>query len=69
MVAWDAMRSMAKAEGTVKDGQVHLTATGTDGRTATMTGTVDAKGWLVLNIVAPNVKCEGINVPFYVPPS
>jgi hypothetical protein len=69
MVAWDGMRSMAKAEGTIKDGQVNLTAaeTGGQGRTATMTGTVDAKGWLVLNITTPNVKCEGVNVPFYAP--
>ena len=69
MVAWDGMRSMAKAQGTINNGQVNLTAaeTGGQGRTATMTGTVDDKGWLVLNITTPNVKCEGVNVPFYAP--
>ena len=70
MVSWDNMRSMAKAEGGIKEGQVHMTATevGGQGRTATMTGTVDAKGWLVLNFVTPNATCDGINVPFYVSP-
>jgi hypothetical protein len=69
MVAWDNMASMAKAEGGIKDGKVQLTATevGGQGRTGTMTGTVDANGWLVLDITTPNVKCQGINVPFWKP--
>jgi hypothetical protein len=69
MIAWDGMASMAKAQGSIKDGQVQMTATevGGQGRTATLTGTVDAKGWLVLNFTTPNAKCEGVNVPFYAP--
>ena len=68
MGAWDQMRGMAKATGTIKDGQVNLTAASDDGRTATMTGTVGADGLLLLNITTPNVKCEGVKVPFYVAP-
>jgi len=69
MVAWDGMASMAKAQGNIKDGQVHMTANevGGQGRTATLTGTVDSKGWLVLNFTTPNAKCEGVKVPFYAP--
>ena len=69
MVAWDGMASMAKAQGNIKDGQVHMTANevGGQGRTATLTGTIDSKGWLVLNFTTPNAKCEGVNVPFYAP--
>jgi len=69
MVAWDNMRSMARAEGAIKDGQVQLTATevGGQGRTATINGTIDAKGWLVLNFDTANAKCDGVNVPFYAP--
>ena len=63
MVAWDNMKSVARAEGGIKDGQVQITATeiGGEGRTATMTGSVDAKGWLVLNFATPYAKCDGIN--------
>ena len=69
ILAWDQKRSVARAEGSIKDGQVQMTATevGGQGRTATITGTVDAKGWLVLNFAGPNVKCDGINVPYWTP--
>ena len=70
IVAWDQKNSVARAVGSInKDGQVQITATeiGGQGRTATITGTVDAKGWLVLNITGPNVKCDGINVPYWTP--
>ena len=44
-----------------------MTATevGGQGRTATITGTVGANGWFVVNIAGPNVNCQGLNVPFY----
>jgi hypothetical protein len=69
ILAWDQKNSVARAEGSIKDGQVQITATevGGQGRTATITGTVDAQGWLVLNFAGPKVKCDGINVPFWTP--
>jgi hypothetical protein len=68
MIGWDAMKAIAKAEGSVNnDGQVQMTATelGGQGRTATITGTVGANGWFDVNIAGPRVNCQALHVPFY----
>jgi hypothetical protein len=71
MISWNNMESMAHASGTVKNGQVQMTATevGGQNRTATVTGTVRQDGWLTVNVTGPNVSCQGINIPFYTPPA
>lgn len=69
MIAWDDMKAMARATGTVKDGKVHMTATevGGQGRTAQVDGTIGSNGYFTVNVKAPNVDCKGINVPYFVP--
>jgi hypothetical protein len=70
MIAWNNMESMAKATGTVSNGQVQMTAkeVGGQGRTATVSGRVLPSGFFVVNIVGPNVDCKNITVPFFVQP-
>jgi hypothetical protein len=69
MIAWDDMKAMAKATGSVSAGKVQMTATevGGQGRTATVNGTVGSNGWFTVNITGPKVSCQGISVPFFVP--
>lgn len=68
MIAWDDMKAMAKATGSVNAGKVQLTATeiGGQGRKATANGTIGSDGYFTVDITAPNVTCKGINIPFYV---
>jgi hypothetical protein len=41
---------------------------GGQGRTATIQGTADSNlGWLMADILGPNVKCQGVKVPWFVP--
>ncbi len=70
MIAWNNMESMAKATGTVRAGQVQMTAkeVGGQARTATITGTMQSSGWLVVNIAGPSIDCKGISIPFFVAP-
>jgi len=69
MIAWDDMKAVAKATGTVNAGKVQMTATevGGQGRTATVDGTLNSSGWFVVNIAGPNVSCHGITIQFFVP--
>ncbi len=69
MIAWDNMKAMARATGSVSGGKVQMTATEVGGqhRTAHVTGTIGANGWFTVNITAPKVTCQGINIPFYTP--
>jgi len=68
MVAWDAMKSMASAEGTVnvqaRTFQMSAVKVGDPSRTAKITGTVRSDGWLIADIEGPNVHCKGIAIPF-----
>jgi hypothetical protein len=72
MIAWDNMKAMAKATGTVnmQTRTFEITAKEVDGqgRTATVTGSVSQDGWLVANIHGPKVNCQGINVPWFSAP-
>jgi hypothetical protein len=72
MVSCNNMQSMARASGNIdtRTGTFQMTAkeVGGDGRTATVSGTVDSDtGWLIANIQAPNIDCHGVKVPWYVP--
>jgi len=71
MIAWDDMKAMARASGTVnmsaKTFQMTAKEVGGQGRTATIDGQVRSDGWLVANIKGPNINCQGINVPWFVP--
>jgi hypothetical protein len=71
VVAWNNMKSLANLNGTIAQNR-SFTMTGKEvggqGRTATVTGTVRPDGWLVANVKGPNLVCNGITVPFFVPP-
>ncbi len=72
MIAWNDMKQMARATGTVnmpaRTFQMTAKEVGGQGRTATVTGTVRQDGWLVANVKGPNISCQGINVPWFTPP-
>jgi hypothetical protein len=70
MISWDNMEHMAKATGGVKGRDVTLTATevGGQGRTAQISGVVHTDGWFTVNIKAPNVNCQGVDIRWFVPP-
>lgn len=72
MIAWNDMNQMAHASGTVnmqaRTFQMNAKEVGGQGRTATVTGTVRQDGWLTANVKGPNINCQGINVPWFVPP-
>jgi hypothetical protein len=69
MIAWDDMKAMAHATGSVAAGKVQLTATevGGQNRTATVDGTLNPNGWFTVNVTGPNISCHGINIQFFVP--
>ena len=72
MIAWDDMKSMARANGSLnpqaRTFQMTAKEVGGQGRTATVDGTVRQDGWLVANVKGPNITCNGINVPWFQPP-
>ncbi len=74
VITWDNMKAMARASGTVNPANrtFQMNAVRVDeggkGRTATIDGTVRQDGWLVANVKGPNISCQGINVPWFVPP-
>jgi hypothetical protein len=71
MVSWNNMQSFARASGNVTPQRAfHMNAVevGGQGRTATIDGTVNPQsGWLIANIQGPNVNCQDIQVPWFVP--
>jgi len=71
MIAWNNMKSMAHATGTVnptaKTFEMTAKEVGGQGRTATITGTVRSDGWLVANIKGPNVSCQNVTVQWFAP--
>jgi hypothetical protein len=72
LIAWNNMQSVARVSGNVNLQTRAFQATGTEvggqGRTASITGTVDPNtGWLTANIQGANVNCQGIRVPWFSP--
>ena len=72
MIAWNNMRSMAHAVGSInaqnRTFQMTAREVGGQGRTATVNGTVRQDGYLVANISGPNVSCQGVTVPWFTQP-
>ena len=71
MIAWNNMKSMAHATGTLnptaRSFQMTAKEVGGQGRTATITGSVRADGWLIANIKGPNVNCQNVAVQWFTP--
>jgi hypothetical protein len=71
MIAWDSMKAMARATGSLnvqaRTFQMTAKEIGGQNRTATVDGTVRQDGWLVANVKGPNVTCTGISVPWFAP--
>jgi hypothetical protein len=69
LIAWDDMKTMARATGKV-DRPNHtfsMTAVemGGQGRTATVDGKVEKSGTIIANINGPNVTCKSVTVRTY----
>ena len=71
MISWNNMQNMARATGTynlqAKTFQMTAKEVGGQGRTATVSGSIQPNGWLLANITGPNVACQGVKVPWYTP--
>ncbi len=72
IIAWDNMKAMAHATGTVnaqaKTFEMTAKEVGGQGRTATITGSITSAGWLEANINGPDVKCQKVTVRWFSPP-
>jgi hypothetical protein len=72
MIAWNDMKQMAHATGSVnmqsRTFQMTAKEVGGRGRTAMVSGTVRQDGYLVANIKGPDVNCQNITVPWFQPP-
>lgn len=71
MIAWNDMKSMAHATGTMnptaRTFEMTAKEVGGQGRTATINGSVRSDGWLLANIKGPNVNCQNVAVQWFVP--
>jgi hypothetical protein len=72
VIAWNSMQSLAHASGSLnahsRTFQMTAREIGGQHRTANINGTVSQNGFLVANISGPAVNCQGITVPWFVPP-
>ncbi len=70
MIAWDNMKAMARATGTLnldaKTFQMTAKEVGGQERTATISGSVQSDGYLVADITGPNVSCKNVTVKWFV---
>jgi hypothetical protein len=71
-ITWNNEQSLARVTGRLdtRTGAFQMTANeiGGLGRSAIITGTVNpSDNWLVANVQAPNLTCQGIRVPWFVP--
>jgi hypothetical protein len=74
MLGWDNMKSMARVTGSLGANRTFkMTGTRVSGGPsqggATIDGQVGTDGWLIANIHGPNVNCQGVKVPWFVPPA
>src|ERR1700722_1280519 len=71
IIAWNNMKDMAHATGTLnptaKTFQMTAKEAGGQGRTATITGSVQSNGYLVANIKGPSVNCQNVTVQWFAP--
>jgi hypothetical protein len=67
MIAWDNMRTIARASGTVnrtdRTFSMSATALSEAASKATIRGHFDEKGWAIAKIDGPNMTCEAVIVP------
>jgi hypothetical protein len=72
LIAWNNQQNIARATGSLnrqaRTFQMSAQEVGGQGRTANISGTVGQDGWLLANIQGPTVNCQGIDVPWFVPP-
>lgn len=73
MIAWDGMKTMARAIGTInqENRTFSMIAKEISGpaRTATIDGPINDDGWITAKIKGPQVTCNALVVPiFAVPP-
>ena len=72
MIAWDHMKAMARATGTLdrqkRTFTMVATEVGSPDRKAEIKGIVRDNGWLAVNISGPKITCKAVVVPIYVPP-
>lgn len=73
MIAWDDMKTMARATGKVDRPNHTFTMTAVElegqGRTATVDGKVGKNGTIIANINGPNVTCKSVTVRTYRAPA
>jgi hypothetical protein len=70
MIAWNDMKSMAHATGSIdatRNFKMTATEIGGSGRTATVSGQARKDGWLVANISGPGVNCKHVTIPIWRP--
>ena len=71
MIAWDDMKTMARATGRVNRQSntfaMKAVEMGGQGRMATVDGQIGENGTIVANIKGPNVACNSVIVRVYVP--
>ncbi len=68
MIAWNDMKDMARAKGTISVNKTfRMTATEVGGaaRTAEITGEINQLGWFIANIKGNNIDCKRVSIPFY----
>jgi hypothetical protein len=66
IIAWDSMRKMARAFGTVAaDKSFHMDATDVTGgsKSVVIDGQLTASGWLIAAIKGPGIDCQNIEIP------
>ena len=71
MVAWNNMRSMANVSWAISPDRtfrMNGKEVGGQGRTAVITGVLRTDGWMTANVKGQNLDCQGITVPWFVPP-
>jgi hypothetical protein len=71
MVAWNGMKSMANVTGSISPNRTFSMQgkeVGGQGRTAVITGQLRNDGYLIANVKGPTINCQGITVPWFVPP-
>jgi hypothetical protein len=70
MIAWDDMKTMARATGTVDRKNHTLTMTavemGGQARTAKVDGTINDNATIIANIKGPNMTCNSVIIPAFV---
>jgi hypothetical protein len=72
MIAWNHMKTMARATGTLdrkkRTFTIIATEIGDQAAQAEIQGSVKDNGWLAVSISGPKITCKAVVVPIYIPP-